>query len=231
MRLSQLSEAAGLSPATVKWYLRIGLLHRGEQTAVNQAQYDRTHLQRLRLIRALVDVGGLSTDAVRDILSAIDDADRPVDDVIAVAHRACAMNAAAPPTEAGAELGDAFIRHRGWQVGADSPARSDLAAVLAALAALRSGGEDRSQAPDVSAGDAVNALLDPYADAVEPLARAEIANSPEDLSRDELVERVVAGTILLEHALTALRRLAQEHHAAQRYGRPAQTGPTARLRI
>lgn len=60
--------------------------------------------------------------------------------------------------------------------------------------------------------EGVSALLDPYADAVEALAAAEVANAHEDMDRDLLVERVVAGTILMERALTALRRLTQEHY-------------------
>lgn len=113
-----------------------------------------------------------------------------------------------------AALVDDFVRHRGWRIRAESPARNDLGAVLAAIAALQphpAGGA--RHVPDVGTGDGVNALLDPYADAIEPLARTEIANAPAGLTRDELVERVVAGTILLERAMAALRRMAQEHYA------------------
>ncbi|AQT80865.1 hypothetical protein B1R94_18745 [Mycolicibacterium litorale] len=216
MRLSQLSQAAGLSPTTVKWYLRIGLLPRGEATAANQARYDDTHLHRLRLIRALVEVGGLSTDAVRDVLAAVDDPRRPVGEVFAVARRAGAVDSPAPPQQA-SDLGDAFIEHRGWKVDPESPARRDLAAVLNALATLQPPAGSEVPAPAVSDVESVCTLLDPYADAVEPLAADEIAHTPVDLSRDLLTERVVAGTVLMERAMAALRRLAQEHHAARRF--------------
>lgn len=221
MRLSELSRAAGVTPATVKWYLRTGLLHRGEATAANQAQYDGSHLQRLRLIRALVEVGGLSTETVREVLTAVDDPDIPVLDVLAAAHDSAGRPPRAPT---GADdLVEVFLRHRGWTVKPGSPARQQLAAVLDALATVADAGRTAQIGhpgqPEVADAEAVIALLQPYADAVEPLARAEIANAPVELSRAQLAERAAVGTVLMEQALTALRRLAQEHFAAQRYGR------------
>ncbi|GMA88788.1 hypothetical protein GCM10025868_40380 [Angustibacter aerolatus] len=44
--------------ATVKYYLREGLLPPGTPTSRTQAQYDEEHVRRLRLVRALLDVGG-----------------------------------------------------------------------------------------------------------------------------------------------------------------------------
>jgi DNA-binding transcriptional MerR regulator len=49
MRLSDLSAASGVPVATVKYYLREGLLPPGRLTAATSAQYDDSHLQRLRL--------------------------------------------------------------------------------------------------------------------------------------------------------------------------------------
>lgn len=220
MRLSQLSAAAGLSPTTVKWYLRIGLLPRGEATATNQAIYDDAHLHRLRLIRALVEVGGLRTEAVREVLAAIDDPHRPMNDVLSVARRACAHDDAEPSLRS-TELTDSFLAHRGWDVDPTSPARRELAAVLSAVAALQPAIGDIVTGPvvtgPVNEEDSVIELLDPYADAVEPLAETEIANTRSDLPRDLLTERVVAGTVLMERALAALRKLAQEHYAARQF--------------
>ena len=211
MRLGELSKTAGVPPTTVKWYLRSGLLHRGDATAANQAHYDDTHVRRLRLIRALVEIGGLSTDSVSEILAAVD-GEESIPEVLAVAHDACAPRPPSPG-EASMALVDDYLCRRHWQVRADSGARRELAAALTALAALGD-----STAPDVSSPSAVAALLDPYADAVERLAEAEIAHIPDDLSTELLIEQVVAGTVLLEHAMAALRRMAQENFAAQRYG-------------
>ncbi|MEV4490313.1 MerR family transcriptional regulator [Micromonospora coxensis] len=212
MRLSELSRAVGVPPATVKWYLRVGLLPRGTPTAANQARYDARHVRRLRLVRALIEIGRLSVDASRQVCDAIDDADLPLHDVLGVVHRALADAGAHPGATAEASAAvDVFVDRRGWQVRPDAPARAELAAVLTALAGLRDSG-----APPVDTADAVTQLLTPYAEAVQPLAAAEVAGVPTDLARDEVVERVVAGTVLMERALGALRRLAQEHHWAGR---------------
>src|SRR4029450_10954785 len=68
MRISELSQASGVPVATIKYYLREGLLHEGQLTSATQAQYDQSHLARLRLVRALLGAGGLSVAAARDVL-------------------------------------------------------------------------------------------------------------------------------------------------------------------
>ena len=74
MRISELSRVSGVPVPTVKFYLREGLLSEGVRTSPNQAQYDDSHLQRLRLIRALVGAGGLSLATTREVLRQVDDA-------------------------------------------------------------------------------------------------------------------------------------------------------------
>lgn len=219
MRLSELSRAAGVPPATVKWYLRIGLLPRGTATAANQAQYGDPHLRRLLLIRALIEVGGLSVEAVRAVADAIDDRTRGLHEVLGVAHAALATPQSAPVPPSALAAVDRFVADRGWSVTADCTARRDLAAVLAALDRLhrRAAGTSPATVPLAHTPEEVSALLTPYADAVDALAANEVAGAPADMARDDLVERVVTGTILMEQALTALRRLAQKHHSAKRY--------------
>ena len=63
MRISQLAERAGLPVATVKYYQREGLLPEGVRSAPNQVQYGDAHVRRVRLIRALLETGGLSVAA------------------------------------------------------------------------------------------------------------------------------------------------------------------------
>ena len=60
MRMAELSTTSDVPVATIKYYLREKLLPAGESETANQARYGSTHLDRLRLIRALIDVGGLS---------------------------------------------------------------------------------------------------------------------------------------------------------------------------
>ena len=73
MRIAELGQESGLPVATVKYYLREELLQPGAPTAANRAEYDGRHLRRLRLIRILVEVGGLSLRQVGAVLAAIDE--------------------------------------------------------------------------------------------------------------------------------------------------------------
>ena len=57
MELSELSSHTEIPVATIKFYLRENLLHEGVRTAATQAQYDQSHVARLRLIRALIGSG------------------------------------------------------------------------------------------------------------------------------------------------------------------------------
>jgi len=212
--MAELSEAAGLPPATIKWYLKEGLLPRGESTARNQAQYTKAHVRRLRLIRALIDVGGLSVSDVRDVLAVLDDEDAELSDVVAAAHGALSHRSTAVDPRSLA-IADAYIAHRKWTVTPESPARADLASTIGALITLAPMQDDAPPATQ----EEFNASLDPYADAVEALAANEIGMLPDSIPRDVLVEQVVLGTVLMENALGALRRLAQEHAFLDRVGR------------
>ena len=86
MRISELSRLSGVSIPSIKYYLRESLLTPGASTGSNQADYGDVHLTRLRLIRALVDVGGLSIAAAREVLSAVDNPDLPLGWVFGVAQ-------------------------------------------------------------------------------------------------------------------------------------------------
>src|SRR5688572_2038560 len=51
--------------------LRAGLLPRGTTQSSTWASYDEDHLRRLRLVRALADVAGLSLEEVRGVVDAV----------------------------------------------------------------------------------------------------------------------------------------------------------------
>src|SRR5678816_76704 len=77
VRIAELSSKSGTSIPSIKFYLREGLLPAGSPTGKNQAEYAEAHVRRLRLIRALIDVGGLTVAAAREVLSAVDTTDLP----------------------------------------------------------------------------------------------------------------------------------------------------------
>ena len=85
MRIGELSRRTGVPVPTIKYYVREGLLPAGQLTSPNQASYDDAHERRLRLIRALLDVGGLKVAAIAEVLAAVDDPGRSVHKVLGVA--------------------------------------------------------------------------------------------------------------------------------------------------
>lgn len=200
MRISELARSADVPLATVKFYLRDGVLHPGQATGATQAVYDDSHLRRLRLVRALVDVGGLSIAAVRSVLACIDSPDVGMHDVLGAAHSALgpAAPSAVEPTRAWQE-----VRRLGWRVHPDTPALRQLERALAAV-------ESVGLAPS-------RERLDAYADAALQVAALDVGAVP-TTSREQAVEFVVAGTVLYEPVLLALRRLAQQHVSATRFG-------------
>jgi DNA-binding transcriptional MerR regulator len=200
IRLSELSRTSGVAIATIKYYLREGLLPAGDAVAPNRAEYAEQHVRRLRLVRVLREVGGLPVDAIRDVVQAIEDPHLSLHAVLGVAHRA--ISPVSPPTDeaALAEI-DGFLDELGWVVSPEAPGRMELAQALTALRAL---GRDVE----------TTAFL-PYAEAAERIAARELASLPTGAPTDELVEQVVVGTVVHGAALAALRRLAQEHHSAR----------------
>jgi DNA-binding transcriptional MerR regulator len=215
MRMAELSTRSAVSVPTLKFYLREGLLPAGRPTARNQAEYDDLHVQRVRLIRALVDIGGLSIAAVRDVVAAVDAPRRSVESVVGVVHHALTPPSGVPDdaalTAARSEV-DGWLAELGWQVSARAPARRTLAEALVSLRRLGRA----AVPPDFAA----------YASAADQLAAWELDQTlgdPPD-SRAELVERVVVGTVVYEAVLLALRRLAQEHQFALRSSVAGQTG-------
>ena len=89
MKISELSHETGAPLATIKFYLREGLLHVGEHSAPNQATYGEVHVRRIHMIRALTDVGGLSVAEAKRVIDAID-SDVPLTRAFEVAQSAVA---------------------------------------------------------------------------------------------------------------------------------------------
>ncbi|GAA2433217.1 MerR family transcriptional regulator [Streptomyces macrosporus] len=234
MRIGELSRRTGVSVPTIKFYVREGLLPPGRLSSPNQAHYDEGHERRLRLIRTLIGVGGLSVAAVADVLAAIDDPSQPVHKVLGVASTSIAGQGtddggAGGKARSGAGDGsgdgsgdgtdgsgngertaavraevEALLARRGWRVSPHYPAVDSLVTAVAAMERL-------------GHGDLVR-LLDAYADAVEIIARADVEYVAERADRDGLVETVVVGTLLGDKIIAALRRIAQVDASARRFG-------------
>ncbi|MFF5187169.1 MerR family transcriptional regulator [Streptomyces sp. NPDC000345] len=212
MRLAELSERSGIPTATIKYYLREGLLPPGRQINATTAEYDEEHLRRLRLVRAMIQVGRIPVATVREVLGHVDD-----DSLGRTIRLGAALWALPQVPEPDAEdeyvraaqaEADALLRTLGWAnarlLTTISPAYRSL---VVAVAALRRLGYD---------WDAE--LLASYARLMHRAAVLDLDFVESRESEAERIETAVLGAILVEPMLQALHRLAQEEESARRYG-------------
>ncbi|MEV8513843.1 MerR family transcriptional regulator [Dactylosporangium sp. NPDC051484] len=214
MRISDLSRQGGLSVATIKFYLREGLLPPGTPTARNQTRYDETHVRRLALIRAFTQIGGLELTLVRALLSAIDNQRLPLPDLYELVDRTLSPQERSANGDGDVALArsdvDAFLDERHWKVKPDAPGRDRLALVLSTL---------RRLGCECDIG-----FFTEYAEAAERMAVQELDLLRCDGEADDRAAAVVR-TVLLEAAMSAIRRMAQEHHVVTRFGHTAGIEP------
>ena len=90
MRISELASQTGVPIATIKFYLREKLLQEGIRTSATQAQYDESHVARLRLIRALLGPAGLSVAAAQQVILAIEEPPESLYELLGIAAAAVA---------------------------------------------------------------------------------------------------------------------------------------------
>jgi DNA-binding transcriptional MerR regulator len=205
MRVAELSRRTGVSVASIKYYLREGLLPAGERTGPNQADYGDAHVHRLRLVRALLDVGGISVAAAKEVLGVVDDEQMTLHDALGVAQDAVMRRSEPLEDEAGVraeKVLDDLAARRGWHVSPENPGRRAVVDVLATLERLDHG--------------EVGGLLESYAAAVEGFADEEVGAVVVEEDRGRSVEGVVTGIVLGGALLLGLRGMAQENASRQR---------------
>jgi DNA-binding transcriptional MerR regulator len=201
VRISELSQNSGVPVPTIKFYLREGLLHEGVRTSATQAQYDESHVARLRLIRALVGPGGCSIATVRRVLQAIEDPPPSINDLLGVAMAGSGLPAERHPDH---DRVHQLLQQWGWRItDKDCPTHDALAEALGAM--------------DAAGFVLPESALEMYRDHMEQVAAYELATVPTG-SAAETVRYVVLGTVLPEPLMLALRRMAQQEASARRFG-------------
>jgi DNA-binding transcriptional MerR regulator len=206
MRLSELEQTTGVPAATIKYYLREELLHPGRSVSARLAEYDESHVRRLRLLRVLREVGNVPVSRLQLLARAVED-ERPVHALLGVTADALA----APPPRDGARQrsraeADGVLEQLGWDVREGTPDRENLAATLESYERL-------------TGTPLPMEVINEYAEAADRLARHEIAALDPSAGRGELLAQMVVGQVLFGHLLAILRRLAEEHHSGERFGR------------
>ncbi|MFF5344987.1 MerR family transcriptional regulator [Streptomyces althioticus] len=212
MRLAELSERSGVSTATIKYYLREGLLPPGRRVNATTADYDEEHLRRLRLVRALIQVGGIPVTRAREVLSHVDD--DSLGRTIRLGAALWALPQEPEPDEddpdvvaAGAEV-DRLLETLNWETSRELASLSPVhRSLVVAVATLRRLGYP---------WDAE--LMTPYARLMHQVASRQLDFMETYDSLKEQVEVAVASAVLFEPVLRALYRLAQEEESARRYG-------------
>jgi DNA-binding transcriptional MerR regulator len=203
MRISELAERTGVAVPTIKYYLREGLLAEGERSSPTQASYGDRHVQRLRVVRALIE-SGVSIAETRKVLTALDDPPAAAHDLLGAAHAAVT-----PAVDDLLDLSDAerLVAGLGWRPGLCDD--HVLAGVARALHRIE------------RAGFEVPAEVMPvYLDSIRRLADAEIACVPTE-SVEAAVRYVVLGSVIVEPLLLALRRVAEQVASAERFSTSA----------
>ncbi|MGC5076553.1 MerR family transcriptional regulator [Agrococcus sp. DT81.2] len=195
MRISELSARTGVPVPTIKYYLRERILPPGERTSATQAQYDEAHERRLRLVRALVEVAGLSIERVRRVLAAVDEPSASMTELL---HRATDPGAVGSTPRA-----TAFVHALGWEVPEGLGALAELERGLGGL--------------EAAGLDIPRAQLVALADAMDRVAEIEIEGVPTS-SSEAAVAYAVLGTELVAPILLSLRRIAHARHTIARFG-------------
>jgi DNA-binding transcriptional MerR regulator len=201
VRISELSDRTGVSIPTLKYYLREGLLHAGETQSATRAVYDDTHVERVRLVRTLVDVGRLSIDRVREVVDALEHPPASRHQLLGAVHEALRPHQASePPTTETADR----VRALGLADCAESRASSQLAQALSAAAA---------------GGWVVDdATLRVWQRAMRTVAETDVAEELGRMAPGDALRYAIVGTVLTDPVLLALRRVAQEAVSAERFG-------------
>jgi DNA-binding transcriptional MerR regulator len=204
VKISELSRESGVPVASIKWFKREGLLPEGRARSATMVEYGPDHVKRLRLIKALTTVGGLSIAATREVLVAIDEARSPAQTLKAVSYAMSVPVGARAVTADGEGAGepdartevDDLIADMGWDVDGNSPHVKGLAAMLCEMERMGVG-----LPPD--------ALMS-YARLANSAARLDIQRAANVDDQMALAERAATSLALSGPLLELLRRVAQE---------------------
>jgi DNA-binding transcriptional MerR regulator len=201
VRISELAEQTGVSIATLKYYLREGLVPAGESRGATRASYDESHVARVRLVRALVTVGRLGIEQVREVVRALNHPPATRHELLGTAHQVLSpprgQDATAP-----AATDEPLVVALGWSVHPGSAASRQVAA---ALFDARAAGWEVSES-----------AFHAWAKAALVQARADVSPALGSLSPSDALEYAILGTALTDPVILALRRLAQEAVSAER---------------
>ena len=209
MKVSELAARSGVTIASVKYYIRIGLLHPGVAQSATRAEYDESHLERVRLVRTLAEVGGLSIERITEVVAAIDHPPASRHELLGTAHEALRDRGRRPVSESVRRLVDGVVPAcLPAQAGPPNEGRSPATLTL-----------DRAVSVAESSGWPITAeTLTTWGEAMRAVAQVDIVADLADASPAEALSYAIVGNVLTDPILIALRRVAQERLSAERFG-------------
>ncbi|MEU3469077.1 MerR family transcriptional regulator [Streptomyces sp. NPDC006687] len=212
MKISELSRRTGVPVASIKYFRRQGLLPAGRATAATLAEYGEEHAERLRLIKALTTLGGLSIAATREVLGAVDQAHTTEGALGAISYALpvpVASSQSGADEEEDAEAQEAagtevaeLLAALDWRAPETSPHVRGLTAALKELRRL-----DAQYAPGELAA---------YARLAQSVARLDLERAECLDDPVALAERAVIVFAICAPVFELLRRLAQEDQVRRR---------------
>lgn len=203
MKISEAAQAGGVSVSTFKYYLREGLVPAGIRLSGNQTAYDEPHVLRVRLVRALLETGGLSIGAAKAVVATLDAHDDSLAFTFEAAQHALGAISPSltPPSDESRQSIEDLAAAEGWQATAENPGFDSAARVLDGFAVI-----GFRPTPD---------YLQAYAAAAASIARADVAALQTRDSPELIAELMVVGTVLGDALVAGLRRLAHESVTAE----------------
>jgi len=212
LKMKELAERSGVSAATIKHYLREGLLGDGEdvvRTSRNMAWYPPEYVERLRLIKRLQEDRYMPLKVIRELL---EEGPERVQSVIAAEDRLLAhlstmdgsQRLSAEDLHARVDVPQVAL-DRLAEIGVLTPSAEgydrDDVAIIEAMVRFREGGYDES------IGFTVYDVLR-YQQALEPLVQGEVRVVLDRLAGSVPIERageiMSAGVTPVQHLLGAL---------------------------
>lgn len=198
MKISEACQLSGVSMSTFKYYIREGLIPEGSRVGSNQTVYSDSHLRRVRLARALIDTGGLSIAASREVLTVMDaNLGSPAYFLEAAQH---ALDGDAARSQQRASEGS---RQRIIELfGPGAKISLDNVGIEMAARALDG---------FLTIGfEPTTAFLEAYLDATRAIARVDLASLMTQTTPESIAELMVVGTVMGDVLSAGLRRLAHE---------------------
>ncbi len=185
--------------SAIKYYQRENLLPEGERSAPNQVSYGEDHVRRLRLVRALIETGGLSVAATKDVIQTLDAEQAPLAETFSVVQQAMCSPRSADLASSGRsrERVIELAASLGWAISTDNPGVDTVARALDGLLAIDF--------------DAPASYLATYANAAAAVAAADVGLLTTLSEADQIAELMVVGTVLGDPIFSGFRQLAHEH--------------------